>query len=65
MTGEPQPFVGFQKRIAVRNVADPDPPAWITALLATHPTTSQRIGIAKAYERVNRTAPRRRTPGGS
>jgi STE24 endopeptidase len=53
LTHEPQPFIGFQQRIAVRNVADPAPPAWTTALLGTHPTTVQRIGIAKAYEETN------------
>jgi STE24 endopeptidase len=50
LTHEPEPFIGFQQRIAVRNVADPAPPGWTTALLATHPTTVQRIGIAKTYE---------------
>jgi STE24 endopeptidase len=50
LTGEVDAFVGFQTRIAVRNLADPDPPAWLTRLLATHPTTMQRIGIAKAFE---------------
>ena len=49
LTHETRPFIGFQERIAVRNVADPDPPEWITALLATHPTPVERIGIAKAY----------------
>jgi STE24 endopeptidase len=64
LTHETEPFVGFQRRIAVRNIADPDPPEWLTALLATHPTTVQRIGIAKAYEDEVSSAPRR-TPGGS
>jgi STE24 endopeptidase len=50
LTHEPEPFIGFQQRIALRNVADPAPPGWATALLATHPTTVQRIGIAKTYE---------------
>jgi STE24 endopeptidase len=50
LTHEPEPFIGFQQRIALRNVADPAPPGWTTALLATHPTTVQRIGIAKTYE---------------
>jgi STE24 endopeptidase len=50
LTGAPGPFIGFERGIAVRNVADPDPPGWLTALLATHPPTVDRIGIAKAYE---------------
>ena len=50
LTGAPEPFIGFERGIAVRNVADPDPPEWLTALLATHPSTVQRIGIAKSFE---------------
>jgi STE24 endopeptidase len=52
LTGAPEPFIGFEKRIAVRNVSDPDPPAWRVALLATHPTTIERIGIGVAYQRT-------------
>jgi STE24 endopeptidase len=51
LTGEPEPFISFEKNIALRNLADPDPPAWQTALLATHPPTIDRIGIGVAYER--------------
>ena len=51
LTAAPDPFVGFERRIAVRNIADPDPPAWRTALFGTHPPTLERIGIAEAYRR--------------
>ncbi len=54
LTGAPEPFIGFERRIALRNVADPDPPAWRTALLGTHPPTIERIGIAVAYQRGER-----------
>ncbi len=47
--GAVEPFIGFQRRITVTNVGDPDPPAWLHALLGTHPTAVERIGIAKAY----------------
>jgi Zn-dependent protease with chaperone function len=50
LTGAPEPFIGFERGIALRNVADPDPPDWLTFLLATHPPTVDRIGIAKAFE---------------
>jgi STE24 endopeptidase len=50
LTDAPEPFIAFEQGIALRNVADPDPARWVTALLATHPPTVQRIGIAKAYE---------------
>jgi len=51
LTGEPAAFIRFEKRIALRNLSDPDPPGWQTALLATHPPTIERIGIGVAYER--------------
>jgi len=48
---EPRTFIGFQKRIAVINVSDPDPPPLVRFLLGTHPSTMQRIGLAERFER--------------
>jgi STE24 endopeptidase len=53
-TGGVEAFVGFETGIVLRNVADPDPPRLLHALLSTHPTTLERIGIAKGYEAGNR-----------
>jgi STE24 endopeptidase len=50
LTDAPEPFIGFERGIAVRNVADPDPAGWVVFLLGTHPPTVDRIGIAKAFE---------------
>jgi len=50
LTHSPGPFISFERRIALRNIADPDPPGWVEFLLGTHPSTVQRIGIARAYE---------------
>jgi STE24 endopeptidase len=50
LTRAPQVFVDFQRRIALRNLADPDPPALVSALLGTHPSTVQRIGLATRFE---------------
>jgi STE24 endopeptidase len=50
LTDAPEPFIGFERGIALRNVADPDPPGWLVFLLGTHPPTVDRIGIAKAFE---------------
>ena len=47
---EPQAFIGFQKRIAVTNVSDPDPPPLVRFLLGTHPSTIERIGLAERFE---------------
>ncbi|MEY2442616.1 MAG: endopeptidase [bacterium] len=53
-THEPEPFISFERRIALRNLSDPDPPDWITFLTGTHPPTVQRIGLGVAYERAQR-----------
>jgi len=47
----PEPFISFERRIVAQNLADPDPPRWLVALLGTHPPTIERIGIARAYAR--------------
>jgi STE24 endopeptidase len=51
LTDAPDPFISFERRIALRNLSDPDPPAWQTFLLATHPPAIERIGIGVSYER--------------
>ena len=48
LTGDPRQLIAFQRRIAVQNVSDPEPPAWVSFLLGTHPNTMQRIGQALA-----------------
>jgi STE24 endopeptidase len=51
LTGEPETFIGFQRRIAVQNVSDVDPPAVYRFVFGTHPTTMQRIGVGEAFRR--------------
>ncbi len=51
LTGEPDALIGLQRRLAIKNVSDPDPPALRTWLLATHPPTLKRIGQAEAARR--------------
>jgi STE24 endopeptidase len=53
LTHEPQTQIAFQRRIAIKNVSDPDPPAWVTFLLGTHPPTIERIGQAEAAARAS------------
>lgn len=50
LTHEPDAFISFERRIATRNLSDPDPPGWVTFLLATHPPTIERIGVGEAYK---------------
>jgi len=54
LTDQPQAFVSFERAIALRNLSDPDPPGWVTFLTATHPSTTDRIGIGEAYRRGER-----------
>jgi STE24 endopeptidase len=49
LTGASDAFVSFERRIALQNVADLEPPRWVTALLASHPPTTERIGAAIAF----------------
>jgi STE24 endopeptidase len=75
LTGTPEAFVSFERRIVLQNLADPAPPRWLSALLGTHPPTVERIGIARAFaagaeattrrRRRRPTRRRRRTPAGS
>jgi STE24 endopeptidase len=50
LTDAPQAFISFERSIALRNLADPAPPRWLSVLLGTHPPVISRIGIALAYE---------------
>ena len=58
LTDAPEAFVSFERRITRQNLADPDPPRWLTRLLATHPPIVERIGIADAYAAGERPTPR-------
>jgi STE24 endopeptidase len=46
LAGAPEAFVSFERRIALQNVADLQPPRWV-GLLATHPSTLERIAMAE------------------
>jgi STE24 endopeptidase len=72
LTNAPGSFIAFEQRIAVKNLADPDPPRWLTLLTGTHPPVVERIGAGLAFERATPApAPAassdldRRTPAGS
>jgi STE24 endopeptidase len=54
LTRAPEAFVSFERQIALQNVADLDPPRWLTELLATHPSTAERIGAALSWSRAPR-----------
>jgi STE24 endopeptidase len=52
LAGAPDAFVSFERTIALQNVADIDPPRWVSRLLATHPPTAERIGAAVAFSQA-------------
>jgi STE24 endopeptidase len=49
LAGSPDAFVSFERAIALQNVADLDPPRFVTSVLSTHPSTLERIGAAVAF----------------
>ncbi len=48
LAGAPEAFVEFERRIALQNIADLEPPRLVTSLLASHPPTLERIAAADA-----------------
>jgi STE24 endopeptidase len=50
-THDPAAFVGLERRFVTTSLADPDPPAWVTIWLGTHPTPMQRIAVAESQKR--------------
>ena len=51
LTHDSRALIAVQRRLAISNVSDPDPPGLVTALIGTHPSTMDRIGAAVAYRR--------------
>jgi len=49
LAGAPEAFVSFERAIALQNVADLEPPRWVSRLLSSHPPTAERIGAAVAF----------------
>ncbi len=47
-TNAPQPFVGLQRRLATRSLADPTPPAWSQFWFGSHPTVLERVALARS-----------------
>lgn len=49
LTEDAEQFVAMQRRLAVANVADVDPPRVLELLFATHPSATRRIAAARAW----------------
>jgi STE24 endopeptidase len=49
LTEDPQSFIELEKRLAIKALADPQPPRLLQKLFGTHPDAVQRIGYGVAY----------------
>jgi Zn-dependent protease with chaperone function len=47
-TGDPESAVSLERRFVTTSLSDPDPPAWVTYWLGTHPPPLERIAMAEA-----------------
>lgn len=49
-TGDPAAFIEMQRTLALRSLSDPTPPALIQWWWGSHPTTLERVAIARAVD---------------
>lgn len=49
LTDDPATFVALHERLAVANLADPDPPWWVYRLWFSHPTPPARLAMGARY----------------
>jgi STE24 endopeptidase len=47
-TGDGAGMAGLQKRLALADLSNPDPPGWAVAFLFDHPPVMERIAVARA-----------------
>ncbi len=52
LTEDPDSFIELEKRLAIKALADPQPPRLLQKLFGTHPDAVQRIGYGVAYARA-------------
>ena len=48
-TDDPAAFVGLERAFVRSALVDPDPPAWYSLTIATHPSPMRRIAMARAF----------------
>ncbi|WP_344937632.1 M48 family metallopeptidase [Sphaerisporangium flaviroseum] len=53
LTRDPATFAAMQKRLAVTNISDLSPSAFEYVLYASHPTTPQRLALARSWARLH------------
>ena len=52
LTRDPEAFVAMQRGLAETNLGEPDPPAVWQWFFGSHPTTSQRVALARDWVRL-------------
>jgi STE24 endopeptidase len=52
LTEDPDAFIELERRLAIKALADPQPPRLLQKLFGTHPTTLDRIGYGLAWKRT-------------
>jgi STE24 endopeptidase len=52
LTRDPQTFIATQKRLAVSNLSDLDPHPLAYAFFATHPGVTERLALAREWQRL-------------
>ena len=53
LTDDPAAFIAVERKLAVQNLADPDPPKWLQFVFGTHPSTVTRIGYGLTWARTH------------
>jgi STE24 endopeptidase len=51
LDGDPAAFIAVERKLALQNLGDPDPPDWLQLVFGTHPKTVDRIGYALTWAR--------------
>jgi STE24 endopeptidase len=54
LTDDPATFAAMQERLSALNLSDPDPNRIEYLLFASHPSTVERVAMARAYQRGSR-----------
>ena len=49
LAGDLDAFISLERRLALKALADPQPPALLQKLFGTHPPTVERIGLGLAW----------------
>src|SRR3954452_15302325 len=53
LDGNTAAFIAVERKLALQNLGDPDPPGWLQAIFGTHPSTVDRIGYALSWAQLH------------